>query len=232
MADMDWLIEQAKRKAAEKAAGQGPVPGAPGSYTGGPDANGYGGPGQIFGGGKVPFASLNLPYFQQDRDRLGGLLNGQSPFAGSEWGGLIQQLQQRASGQGPSIAGDAYRSAQMDTQASLGSLSRGSASPGAARQAMMQQGRVGQGMAQGYGAARNQEMIGAQSGLQSALGARDQLNSGAYMNILAQQLGLSEQQLRAGMANQQYNLGNSKNKQDAEAAKFQAIAALLGGMPK
>lgn len=233
--DTAWLQARAQQQAMNQAGGpNGPYgsQGNPSNYNSGPDANGFGGPGQIFGGGMVPFGGINLPYFQQDRDRLGGMLNGHSPFAGSEWGNLIAQLQQRASGQGPSIAGDAYKQAAMDSQANMNSMAQGSGSPGAARAAMLQSARVGQGMAQGYGAARNQEMVGAQGALQGALGARDQLNQGAYMNILAQQLGLSEAQLRAGMANQQYALGNNKNQNDQDAAKWAAIAGILGGAGK
>ena len=206
--------------------------GNPSNYNTGPDAGGFGGAGQIFGGGKVPLGGLNLPYYQQDRDRLGGMLTGQSPFAGSEWGALIGQLQQRASGAGPSLAGDAYRSAAMDTQNSLGSMARGAGTASAARRAMLEQGRVGQGMAQGYASARNQEMVGAQQVLSGALQSRDQLNQGAYLNILAQQLGLNDAQLRAGIANQQYSLGNAKNENDLTAAKWAAISGLLAGAGK
>jgi hypothetical protein len=84
-----------------KKAGSDPNTYGPGDYTYGPDQYGYGGPGQIAGGGQTRLDAMNLPYFQQDRDRLQGLLNGQSPYAGAEWGGLIGQLQQQASGQGP-----------------------------------------------------------------------------------------------------------------------------------
>lgn len=79
---------------------------APGGYD---DPNGaYYAPDTIDVGG------AQLPYWRQDRARLGGMLDGQSPFAGSEWGGLISQLQQQASGQGPSLAQDAYRKASAD----------------------------------------------------------------------------------------------------------------------
>ncbi len=206
--------------------------GNPTNYNTGPNAGGFGGPGQIAGGGMVALGGLNNPYFQQDRDRLGGMLQGQSPFAGSEWGALVSQLQQRAGGQGPSIAGDAYRRAAMDSQAALTSMGQASGSPGAARAAMLQQQRVGQGMAQGYGSARNEEMIGAQGALTQALGARDQLNQGAYLNILAQQLGLSEAQLKAGMANQQFALGQQGTEAERSAAKWNAIAGILGGIGK
>lgn len=206
--------------------------GNPSNYVSGPDAAGFGGAGQIFGGGMVPLTGLNLPYFQQDRDRLSNTMQGQSPFAGNEWGALISQLQQRSAGAGPSIAGDAYRSAAMDTQNSLGSMARSAGTPAAARQAVMQQQRVGQGMAEGYAQARNQEMVSSQAALAQTLGARDQLNQNAYLNLLAQQLGLSEGQLRAGIANQQYNLGMTQTQNQFKGAKMAALASFAGGAGK
>lgn len=154
-----------------------------------------------------PSMQAGNPYFQEDRDRLGGLMDGQSAFAGKEWGGLVSQLQAQANGTGPSMAQDAYRQASQDTGAQLGSMARGSGSASAARNALMQQGRIGQGMAQGLASARTGEMLAGQQALTGALSQRDQINSGAYQNILGQQLGLSEQQLRAQQANQQYQLG-------------------------
>lgn len=204
----------------------------PSNYNSGPNAAGFGGPGEIAGGGEVPLGGLNLPWFQQDRDRLGGLLGNRSPFAGNEWGALIDQLTQRANGQGPSLAGMQYRQAMQDTTSNLSSMAQGSGNPMAARQALIQQGRVGQGMASGLAQADIQERQAAQSALQNALGSRDQLNQQAYLNILAAQLGLSEGQLRALMSNQQYNLGVRGVKQQEQAAKFQAIAALLGTLAK
>lgn len=105
-------------------------------------------------------------------------------------------------------------------------MSQGSATPGAARQAMIQQGRTGQGMAAGLATARTQEQLGAQGALTQALGARDQLNQGAYLNVLAQQLGLSEAQLRAMMGNQQYAVGMASAPQ--KLTKGERIASFLG----
>jgi hypothetical protein len=70
---------------------------------------------------------------------------------------------------------------------------------------MLQQGRIGQGMASGLATARTQEQLGAQGALAGALGQRDQLNQGAYLSVLGAQLGLSEAQLRAMIANQNYS---------------------------
>lgn len=171
--------------------------------------------------------SADLPYFEEDRARLGEMMGGQSPFAGSEWGSLIQQLQARASGQGPSLAGDAYRQASMDSQAALGSMGRNSGTAAGARQALMQQSRTGQGFAQGYANARNQEMVGAQGALTQALGARDQLNSGAFQNLLALQLGLSQHQMQGQLGSQANQLAYQQMLQQQAAAKWQAIAGLL-----
>ncbi len=143
-----------------------------------------------------------LPYFEEDRARLGSMLDGRNPYAGAEWGSLIGQLQNRAMGNGPSITMDAYRQASQDNVNALGAMSRGAGTAAAARQAMIQQNRVGQGMASGLVSARNQEMIGAQGALTQALGQRDQLNQNAYLKILGAQLGLSEQQLQALLGNQ------------------------------
>lgn len=187
---------------------------------------------QVFGAmnQKWTASQPQLPYFEEDRARLGGLLNGQSPFAGAEWGGLISQLQQQASGQGPSLAEQTYRGAAMDTTNSLSSMARGSGSPAAARAAMIERGRVGQGMQAGVATARTQEQLGAQGALAGALSSRDQLNQGAYLDILAAQLGLSRSQLEAltGNADRQANK-DVANKQ-AKAAKWGAIAGGLGGL--
>lgn len=171
---------------------------------------------------------INSPFFMQDRNRLDSMLQGQSPWASQEWNPLIQQLQQQASGRGPSLAEQQYRGASQTTMSGLQSMARGSQSPGAAREAMLQQARIGQGMAAGVTQARTQEMMGAQSNLAQALGARDQINQSSYLNILAQQLGLNEQQLRAMLANQQYKLGTQGIAQQQEAARWNAAAGVLG----
>jgi len=198
------------------------------NYNTGPNDKGFGGAGEIAGGGQVPFSGVNLPYFPQDRDRLQGLLNGQNPYASQDWNGLIAQLQQRASGQGPSLAGMAYEKGLADTGSQLSAMSRGSASPAAAYAAMRQQGNLGEGQAAGYAQARTQEMMGAQQGLTSALGARDQLNQSAYLNILAQQLGLSMGQLKALQGDASYAQGQSQIDQQRQAAGANAVASVLG----
>ena len=169
-----------------------------------------------------------LPYFEQDRSRLGGLLQGQSPFASSQWGGLISQLQQRASGSGPSVAQMQYQQAMGQQAAQMAGAAHGGGGPGAFRQAAIMAGQQGQGLAQGSALARTQEMQAAQGSLQGALGTRDSINSSAYQNILAQQLALSSQSVNAHLG-----LQNAANQ--ASAAQYQALgsgAAALGALVK
>lgn len=175
---------------------------------------------------------VNLPYFEEDRARLGGMLDGKSAFAGSEWDGLISQLQARASGTGPSVAGNAYKQASQDSENSLASLSQNSASPGAARQALLQTGRIQQGLAQGYGAQALQEQQANQTALGQALGARDTINSQAYQGILGQQLGLSRGQMGAQQGNQNVQLQEQQLQSAQQAAQWQAYAGLAAGLGK
>lgn len=91
----------------------------------------------------------------------------QNPFMG-DWGSLISQLQQTASGQGPSVAGNAYQQAHAQGLQDQRSMASGG-SAGAARQAGMNVTRMNQGLAQGYSGARLQEQLSAQQSLQAAL---------------------------------------------------------------
>lgn len=174
----------------------------------------------------------SLPHFEEDRARLGGLLQGQSPFAGTEWGALIGQLQARAGGGVPSVAGNAYKQASQDSMNNLASLAQNSSSPSAVRQAQLQAGHIQQGMAQGYGAAALNEQQVNQSALGQALSARDQLNSAAYANILNQQMGLSTAQLHALQGNQGVALQQEQIDQAKQAAQWQAYAGLAAGLGK
>jgi hypothetical protein len=169
--------------------------------------------------------AVHLPYFQQDRDRLQQLEQGQSPFASQDWGGLISELSQRAQGNGPSLAQQNYQMASGDTINALSSMARGSASPDAARQAMIQQGRVGQGQAAGLALAGTQERAAAQQGLTEALGTRDKINTTAYTSLLQQQLGLSDEELKALMGNAGFYTQNRGIDQQNDAAKYQAAAS-------
>lgn len=184
------------------------------------------------GGGNGAPPPSNLPYFEEDRARLGGMMQGQSPFAGSEWGSLISHLQSRANGTAPSVAGNAYKQASQDSMNQLASMSQNSSNPGAVRQALLQAGHMQQGLAQGYGAAALQEQQANQSALGQALGARDQINSQAYQNILSQQLGLSRSQLGAAQGNQNAGLQEQQIQMQQQAAQWQAYAGLAAGLGK
>jgi hypothetical protein len=175
---------------------------------------------------------INLPYFEEDRARLGSMLQGQSAFAGQEWGSLISQLQARASGGGPSVAGNAYKQASQDSMSQLTSMSRNSSSPGAVRQAQLQAGHIQQGLAQGYSAAALQEQQANQGALTQALSARDAINSSAYQNILSQQLGLSRGEVGALAGNQNVALQEQQLQNQQQAAQWQAYSGAAAGLGK
>lgn len=180
---------------------------------------------------KSALQNPELPFFQEDRDRTQGLLDGiGAPGAGKEWGGLIDQLGKQSRGEGPSLAEQQYQAAQQDTTGALSSMARGSASPAAARQAMIQRGRVGQGMAQGVAMARTNEQMQASQALAGALGSRDQLNTSAYLDILGAQLGLSRAQLEALTGNADRKQRDKDSQRQAKAAKYNAIGGALGGL--
>lgn len=189
----------------------------------------------LFGGdddGNQALPPVSLPYFEADRARLGSMMDGHTAFAGSEWGSLISQLQSRANGGGPSVAGNAYKQASQDAMNNLTSLSQNSASPGAARQAMLQQGHIQQGLSQGYSAAALQEQQANQGALAQALSSRDQINSQAYQGLLQQQLGLSKSQMTGMMGNQQASLQEQQLQAQQDAAQWQAYAGLAAGLGK
>ncbi len=206
-----------------------PAPGAPPAQQGGLAG--------IFAQGRAAKAKKEqeqnplLPHFDEDRQRTQGLLDGiGAPGAGQEWGGLIDQLGRQSRGEGPSLAEQQYQAAQQDTTGALSSMARGSASPAAARQALIQRGRVGQGMAQGVAMARTNEQMQASQALAGALGARDQLNNSAYLDILGAQLGLSRAQLEALTGNADRKQRNEDSKRQAKAAQANAVAGALGGL--
>lgn len=167
----------------------------------------------LFGGG----ADAHLPYFEEDRNRLGQQLDGRSQFVGEDpyagdYRALIDQLRAQSEGRGPSLAEQQYRRASGDNMAQQAALARGGRSLGAGRQAAQNMGSISQGLASGVAEARTREQLGAQQALNSVIGgasqstfARDQLNSQAYMQTLAAQLGLSVSELNALMGNAQSN---------------------------
>lgn len=145
----------------------------------------------------------------------------QNPYGG-QWGALISQLRARANGQGPSLAQEAYAKGNADTTNNLGSIAQNSTNPGQAREAMMQQGRVGQGAAAGFATARNEEQMGAMSGLTQALGGASG-NQQAYDQMI----------MDAQRANQNFLLGIkgqqvSMQGQPTEAQKWAGLLAQFG----
>lgn len=164
-----------------------------------------------------------LPNYDQNNQQLDSLLKGQSPYASQDWGTLIQQLQGRANGTAPSVAGMQYQQAQQNTASNLAGMAHGGNSPAAFRQAAIQQGQVGQGMAAGVAQARTNEMMQSQNALTGALGQRDQLNQHAYLEILAQKMGLSKDQMAALMA-------NTQQQTNGMAGQMQGASGLLGAV--
>lgn len=136
------------------------------------------------------------PYLQQGNPYMAA----NSPYK-QNYGALVSMLTDRANGNGPSIAGDAYKQAASDAQSRNLTMSYGS-SPGSARAAIQQMGNMNQGLATGYASARNQEMIGAGNQLTGAINsadqsqmARDKANQDAWLRMLAERLGLTKAQM-------------------------------------
>lgn len=153
-----------------------------------------------------------LPDSKEDKAMIDGHLsqgspyiNPTSPYAGN-WRANVNQLQARADGSGPSVAGNAYRSASQNALSQQLAMSRGGRSAGAGRQAAQGLGQVNQGMAAGYASARDQEMVNAQQALQGALAGadnsglqREKANQDAWLTMLAAKLGVSKAQLQGLM---------------------------------
>lgn len=107
---------------------------------------------------------------------------------------LISQLQQTASGQGPSLAGNAYKAAHQQGLNDVRSMSQGG-SAGAMRQGQQQLGQMNQGLAAGYSNARLQEQLAAQQQLASTLaGASNAWFQPQQANLDAQMKTQTEQQ--------------------------------------
>lgn len=150
-----------------------------------------------------PYMQQGNPYINRYSPQAGnynGLMNNQNA--------LIKMLQGRVAGEGPSVAGDAYKQASENAMAQTMALSNGG-NPAAARQAGMNLGNIQQGQAQGYATARNQEMQGATGqlgGVMAQLGntigaadqstlSRDKANQDAWLQMLAQKFGLTRAEL-------------------------------------
>lgn len=174
-------------------------------------------------GALAPYLNAGNPYINPQDPQAGNYkqLNQQG------YSSLIQMLQARAAGQGPSVAGDAYNNASTNAMQNMMTMSN-SGNESQARQAMQQMGNVNQGLAQGYASARNQEMQGATGQLGSVLGQygttlnqqdssqllRDKANQDAWLQMLKDQFGSDE-----AMAN------SSKNNGDMIGSIIKAVAA-------
>lgn len=170
--------------------------------------------------------SVALPYFEEDRARLQGLLGGRSPYLGAApqlgadpysagYQQLVRQLQDQAAGRGPSLAEQSVRAQGAQAAGQIASSAAGGRSAQGSRFAAQQIAGLNQGLAQQVGEARLREQLAAQGALQGALGAgsaaafnREALNAQlaqrgaeanqrAYLEVLGAQLGLSQQQLQA-----------------------------------
>lgn len=137
---------------------------------------------------------------------------------------LIKMLQQRASGQGPSLAQDAYNRANSDSLNNLSSLSY-SGTPGGQRMALQQMGNAGQGLAQGLASARNQEMVSNTGALGQSINMADaselnrqKANQEAWLKMLQEQYGLDKTQTQAAAQ------GDTNGKQ--LGSMLQSVAAL------
>lgn len=91
----------------------------------------------------------------------------ENPYRG-QWDELLAQLTRQSNGEGPSLAGNAYREANATGMRNIQSMSRGG-SAGAARMGMQNMGRMQQGLQSGYSNARLQEQLAARQQLQAAL---------------------------------------------------------------
>lgn len=141
-----------------------------------------------------------------DRQMLMNQMGSGSPYISNSpqtgnWSNLIKQLQLQSSGQGPSLAGDAYNNASNNAMNQAIAMSHGSTA-GSARAGINQLGNVQSGMANGLANARNQEIMGARSQLGGAItGAeqtdiqRQKANQDAWLQLLNQQMGLTKAQM-------------------------------------
>jgi hypothetical protein len=118
---------------------------------------------------------------------------GQSPYQGDQTA-LIQQLQQMASGQGPSLATQQYNEANQDAMSNQLAMGRGRGA-GAGRNASIQLGQLGGGLAAGSAMARTREQMGAMNQLQGSITAGGQMdfqraaaNQQMYQNALSQMM--------------------------------------------
>jgi hypothetical protein len=178
-----------------------------------------------------------LPGFQQQYAETQGAINatrGDRRMQASQVGAsqqqhnanaLVSQLQMQADGRGPSLAGQQYKNAHQEGVAGMKALAAGGRGAQGARYAAGNIGRQNAGLASGLAEATTREQMAARSQLGQAIGQADnmdyqrqamnaqltqqasQANQQAYYSALAHQLGLSQQQLNALIAQNNARLG-------------------------
>ena len=161
-------------------------------------------------------SKLKLPGYQKDLNTIQSYQNQGSPYQQQssytqDWRSLINQLQN--GNPAGSVAAGQYRQTLQDTGAQASAMSRGSVRPGAGRAAMNMQAQNAQGLAAGSAqafaqeAAQNQAQLG--SAIQGATQAEAQVNRAnqdAWMQMMAQRLGLNQAQFQAILAQEQMKM--------------------------
>lgn len=136
-----------------------------------------------------------------EKQRLQDALKNGSPYSQAPQldPALISQLRDRSEGRGPSAADQAYRQASQDSLSQQAALAHGGSAM-QARQALLNQGHIQQGLTAGVTQARTAEQSQALGQYQQALAINAQLQQGsnlanqnAYLDILNKQLALDSQ---------------------------------------
>lgn len=153
----------------------------------------------------------------KDREFIDPHMRGGSPYINpqgsqlSNQNALIAMLQNRANGNGPSLAGNMYTQAADRSMQQAASMSN-SGTAGGTRAAVTQMGNINQGLAHGYAQARAGEMAQNSGLLSQAIAAADQseimrqrANQEAWLRMLDARTGLSRQAM--GMKSNADTLG-------------------------
>lgn len=140
--------------------------------------------------------SLSDFWFGPGRSAAQDVLRGTNAVAPQGPNSYEELLKSMATGAGPSLADQTYRRAADDQANAQVAMSRGRG-PGAMRQASVQAGQIGQGMAAGAAEARTREQLGAAqlgAGVEQQRMALDQQRMMANQQAYMQALGMVSQQ--------------------------------------
>ena len=143
---------------------------------------------------------------------------------------LIQQLQQQASGQGPSLANAQLRSASersLAAQLAAASAGRGGSVAGQQRALAMQQGAAGRDLAAQSAEARMAEAMQARQQLAGMLQQEQQLSDTLTANYLQKGYDFAT---ATKLAQQQRELAQAGMQQQTNMIKSQREQALIGGL--